>query len=149
MDANRKRRLASKFLLWVQTLLLLHAATPHAHASGDCGHGWAHAETETSWVEAVVTCVHDWIHHHEDSAACDDLDELFRPAETSRISVDRDFALVALPAPAMALRGIADVQFAVGRPAVPMAVLALRPGDVEKTLCWRGPPAGVHGCIAA
>ena len=142
MTRIRVHRKLSIFLLWVQSMLLLHAATPHAHAGGGCGHQWAHAEAEAAWYDAVVACLHDWIHHHEDSSACDDLDELFRPVETSRSVGDRDVSFVH-PASVVVVHGAGFVVLSEGRLVVPLEVLALTASDGENVLCWRGPPASL------
>lgn len=99
----RVQRFISRLLLGVQTLLLLHAAVPHVHGhahgsaqgtgEGGCGHHGAHLAhahaAGDSWWSGMMLWVHDLVHHHEESAACDELAEWFRPAQALQIGDER------------------------------------------------------------
>ena len=76
------QRIISHFLFSIMLLVQAHAAIPHQHlgTSGSCGavcH--AHGSAE-SWWDAVVDEVHDLVHRHAETAACESDEEVFRPA---------------------------------------------------------------------
>lgn len=78
------QRLIGQFLLSVMLLVQAHAALPHQHvtAEGSCGavcH--AHADHDASWWDAVVHGVHDLVHRHAESMACEVGEDRFRPAD--------------------------------------------------------------------
>lgn len=75
---QRFRKWSTPVLVGLWTLVLAHAAIPHVHAGqearGCCSHDRVQ---DVGWVDAVWGWMHDWVHHHEESTVCDNLEDIF------------------------------------------------------------------------
>ncbi len=126
------QRVISHFLFSIMLLVQAHAAIPHQHlgASGSCGAVCHAPERAESWWDAVVHEVHDLVHRHAETAACESDEEVYRPAS------ELEFEAVQATLPP-----------AIGRVAVPVAATvfpheeALRTQESLEVRSLRGPPS--------
>lgn len=70
------RKWSAPLLAGLWALVLLHAAIPHVHTGREAADCCAHDHVmELEWVDSLWGWMHDWVHHHEESTVCDNLED--------------------------------------------------------------------------
>ncbi len=122
-------RIISQFFFSLMLLVQAHAAVPHQHqgGSGSCGavcH--VHEGGEDSWWEAVVQGVHDLVHRHAETSACESEDERYRPASELEFEVVSTAPPCAIERIVLPTTGFQPPQAPAFRSEEPMEVRPLR-----------------------
>lgn len=83
---QRIRKWSAPVLVGLWTLVLAHAAIPHVHAGEEAAHCCQHDRVlELNWVDSIWGWMHDWVHHHEESTVCDNLEDNFVSSPEAQI----------------------------------------------------------------